>query len=1011
MDAGPRELADMPNHRWTLAAAWLLLCVLSSGIWAASNTVLRAGARYSIDVWETDNGLPQNSVIAMTQTRDGYLWVGTLNGLARFDGIRFTVFDENNTPGLNSSRIVKLFEDSQTNFWIGTETAGTVLVKDGRLINPPELALGGAERRLAAVCEDSEGAVWLYNRNGELYRYWNGRFAPVFMGQFGPSNCRAVIAESGGPVWVGTDQRQSAIGTGRSELRADRLDFLLASRRGGYWRLANGVVQKWTTREKTNLLERDFGSYRWTNAPVSAACEDREGNLLVGTLGAGVFWFDSEGKATCLSTNEGLSHNLVLSLHVDREGTLWVGTDGGGLNRVKQQVFDVLEETRGLTVQSSCEGGQGELWIGFNTIGPNASGAGLWKEGVLQRFGSDQGLMNSSVRAVFADRFRRVWAGTLGGLFQWQDGHFQRVTGGRAIHAAVWAIHEDRRGRLWLGTQGGLVRWDEGGEKVFTTRDGLSSDSIRAIADDAEGNLWVGMEGGGLNRMRDGQFTSYHKQDGLPSEKVTSLYPDDEGVLWIGTSSGLARLRGDKWTRYTTREGLVSNSVGYIMEDGQGNLWIGSNAGLMRAPKKALNDFANGMTTFIPCRAYGKRDGLPIAECTSGSQPGACHARDGTLWFPTIKGLVSVNPARLNPNTNPPPVVIESVLIDGQSINAASVRAVWPQAVTVPASKERVEIHYTSLNLGAPDLARFQYRLEGHETDWIEAGETRVARYSKLPPGRYRFQVTACNEDGIWNETGDAVAFIVEPPFWRTWWFLSAAAACLLGTIMAVVHYLSTQRLHRQLESLRQQEALQKDRARIARDMHDQVGASLTQLSLLGELVESDKNAPEEVEVHARQISQTAQETTRALDEIVWTVNPSNDTLDGLITYVCKYAQEYLALAGLRYRLDVPAVLPVAPISPEVRHNMFLASKEAVTNVVRHAQASSVSVRLHLEPGRFTLEIEDNGRGLGGLDEQGGRNGLRNMRKRMEDVGGLFSIAPAPEGGTVVRLTAPVGNH
>jgi len=1002
----------MPN-RWALAAAALLLCGFPSDILAASNTVLRADARYIIDVWETDDGLPQNSVIAMTQTRDGYLWLGTLNGLVRFDGKRFTVFDENNTPGLNSSRIVKLFEDSQTNLWIGTETAGTALVKDGRVINPPELALGGSERRLAAVCEDSEGAVWLYNANGELHRYRDGRFAPVFQGHYGPSNCRAVIAESGGPVWVGTDRRQSAIGAGMSlELRLDSLDILLASQRGGYWRLANGVVQKWTTQGKTNHLEHDFGSYRWTNAPVSAACEDRDGNLLVGTLGAGVFWFDSRGNATCLSTNEGLSHNLVLSLHVDREGTLWVGTDGGGLNRVKRQVFDVLEATRGLTVQSVCEGDPGGLWIGFNTIGPNASGAAFWKEGVLQRFGPDQGLMNSSVRTVFADRNQRLWAGTLDGLFQWQNGRFRRVAGARAIHPLVWTLHEDRGGRLWLGTQGGLVLWDEGAARVFTTLDGLSSDVVRAIADDAEGNLWVGTEGGGLNRLRDGRFTSFHKQDGLPSEKVSSLYVDEEGVLWIGTSSGLARLQGSKWTHYSTREGLASNSVGYLVEDGQGNLWIGSNAGLMRVPKKALNDFAHGLTASIPCRPYGKQDGLPTGECTPGSHPGACRARDGTLWFPTIKGLVSVNPARLSLNTNPPPVVIESVLIDGQPLNTNGIRAAWPQAVTVPAGKERLEIHYASLNLAAPDRARFQYRLKGHETAWIDAGDTRVARYSRLPAGNYRFQVAACNEDGVWNETGDALGFIVEPPFWLTWWFLSATAAGLVGTIMAVVHYLSTQKLHRQLESLRQQEALEKDRARIARDMHDQVGASLTQLSLLGELVESDKEAPDEIEAHARQISQTARETTRALDEIVWTVNPSNDTLDGLITYVCKYAQEYLAVAGLRYRLDVPTHLPDTTISPEVRHNIFLASKEAVTNIVRHAQASSVRVRLHLEPHRFTLEIEDNGRGLAGMDPKAAqsRNGLHNMRKRMEDIGGGFSIGPAPEGGTVIHLSAPLGN-
>jgi signal transduction histidine kinase len=269
--------------------------------------------------------------------------------------------------------------------------------------------------------------------------------------------------------------------------------------------------------------------------------------------------------------------------------------------------------------------------------------------------------------------------------------------------------------------------------------------------------------------------------------------------------------------------------------------------------------------------------------------------------------------------------------------------------------------------------------------------------------------VTACNEDDVWNKDWATLSIKVLPPFWRTWWFLSLTTLCLLAMIVGSVHYVSTQRLQRQLAALRQKEALEKERARIARDIHDQVGANLTQLSLLSELVESDKDDPKEVEGHARQIEQTALETTRALDEIVWTVNPSNDTLDGLITYVCKYAQDYLALAALRYRLEVPPQLPSIPISPELRHNVFLAAKEAVNNIVKHSEATAAWLRLRLEPGRFTLEIEDNGCGLSPGAADKGRNGLRNMRKRLEDVGGEFSIAPGAEGGTRVRLTAPLG--
>jgi signal transduction histidine kinase len=477
----------------------------------------------------------------------------------------------------------------------------------------------------------------------------------------------------------------------------------------------------------------------------------------------------------------------------------------------------------------------------------------------------------------------------------------------------------------------------------------------------------------------------------------------------VGTSGhGLARYYKGRWNRYSTDTGLASNSIDYIIEDDAGCLWIGSNAGLMRMQKQSLNDFAHGTGDLLSCRTYVETDGLPTRECSAGSQPAACRTRDGRLWFPTTKGLVSVNPADLKPNHQPPLVMIESVRVGGREQKTNRFSSAWQPSVLVPPGHEQLEIHYTALNFPAPREVQFKYRLEGRETAWTEAGDTRVAYYNKVPPGNYRFHVIAGNEDGVWNETGDALEVTVQPQFWQTWWFRTAAILCLVGTVVAVVRYLSTQKLQRQLQ---QQASLEKERSRIARDLHDQLGANLTQVALLGEMAEADKNSPTEIESYTQQISQTARETTRSLDEIVWAVNPFNDTLEGLVNYACKYAQEYLALAGLRYRVDVPAQLPAITIPPEVRHNIFLAFKEAVNNVVKHAQASEVRVRLQLQPAKFALSIEDNGRGLGGRDANAApaRNGLRNMRKRMEDIHGEFSISPGTGGGTIVCLTIPFG--
>lgn len=1011
-------------------AAWMVVFDRPAAFAADAVTFLRAGATYTVSVWETDDGLPQNSVISMVQTRDGYLWLGTLNGLVRFDGIRFTVFDPTNTPNLPGRRIVHLFEDSRENLWVGTESGGAAMVRQGRVLSL-DIGRGSRSGRLEGACEDSNGAVWLYTADGQLCRFFDDKVSVWRLGADRFSTSRSIVTDSG-MLWVGTDWRLFGVvttpagagasaggstGTGADPVAGaprdlgvdtiqpiNKLDLLAAGRNGGHWRLYDGQIQKWSARG----VDRELGPYPWRTTPVSAACEDHEGNLLVGTLGAGVFWFDADGQSVQISTAQGLSNDYVLSLCFDREGSLWIGTDGGGLNRVKQQIFDVAEVSRGMVVQSVFESDAGDLWIGYN-------GGGVdhipFLDDPRERFHPGKPLMNAPVRSVFMDRDRRVWAGTWGGgLFQFDGNDFRRAPGAARLHPIVLSVFEDRDGVLWVGTHGGLSRWSGEAWETFTTADGLSSNAVRALADDADSNLWIGTAGG-LNRFSNGAIVAYREKDGFPELDISSLHMDQFGTLWIGTyAGGLVRHQNGAWTHYTSGDGLASDSVAYVLGDREHHLWIGTSAGLMRVHRVDLEKFATGAAQSIEGRVYGKPDGLPTRECTMGAQSTSGRSDGETLWFPTIKGLASVDSSRLETNPYPPPVVVESVWVEGRSANTNQLCSDWTEPIVIAPGQDRLEIHYTSLNLSAPLRARFRYRLEGFEDEWTDAETTRIARYTKLPPGRYRFRVTASNEDGVWNERGGVVAIIVEPPFWRTWWFLAVSGMFLLGSIVAVVHTVSTQKLHRQLEVLRQQQMLEKERSRIARDIHDQVGASLTQVALLGELTESDKDDPAEIESHARQISQTARDTTRILDEIVWAVNPANDTLDGLITYFCKYAQEYLEVAGIRYRMDIPSELPDQAIPPDVRHNVFLASKEAVTNIVRHAGAQSVKIRLRVEARGFTLEIEDDGRGIADLDFEAARsrNGLTNMRRRLEEIGGQFTIAPAGSRGTLIRLVAPL---
>jgi len=1000
---------QLKNWLTRLAGGWL--CLLAGGSWLGAAEL--PDNPFTVESWSNEEGLPQSSVIAVVQTRDGYLWLGTTKGLVRFDGNSFTIFNEFNTPGLNSDQIVFLFEDSHTNLWVGTDTAGVAMIHDGQV---QTIAFGGKghESRLVSASEDTNGVVWLYTADAQLARYVRGGLQQMRLFQV-PAISRMLAADQAGSIWISESEaskteKQAAIFAFRTgnfqppslpvekSIPAGKIDYLLASRRGGVWWLMDGKIQRWQGTDTTGQTT-DHGSYPWGDVTVTAATEDADGNLIVGTQGNGLYWFTAEGDYRHLSLGPDRSSDFVLSLALDREGNLWVGTDGDGLKRVKRKLFMSPANLSPLPAQSVARDGTGGVWVAFN-----ANGLAYWRTNAAQHFGVGY-LQNAW--SVLVDRRQTVWAGTRGeGLFQLQNGAFQSADGAGALGAQIFALYEDPRGVIWAGTQNGLAAGDGRTWKLYTTRDGLPENTVRAIAADPAGNLWIGTESQGLARFKDNAFTVFPAgENGPPGNDISTLFVDRGGALWVGTSGhGLAKLENGRWTHFSTKDGLAGNSISYIIEDATGNLWIGSNAGLMRIPKTT-----SGLNLAL-IRIFGRADGLPTRECSIGSQPAACQADDGQLWFPTARGVVTVNPSTLQPDNQAPLVMIESVLVDDHEQKTNALGSAWSQSVVVPAGSEQLEILYTGLHFSAPREVRFRYQLEGYVNNPTAAGSERVARYPNLWPGHYRFHVTAANEDGVWNDTGSTLDITVLPEFWQTRTFLAGVILFILAVVAGVVRYLSTQKLKREVALFKQQEALEKERSRIARDLHDQLGANLTQVALLSEMAKSDRDLPAEVESHADQILQTARETTHALDEIVWAVNPSNDTLEGLVNYAVKYAQEYLALAGLRYRAEVPAQLPAAALPPEVRHNVFLAFKESVNNVVKHAQASEVWIRLEFSADRFTLEIADNGRGLAHMDPQRAktRNGLRNLRKRMEEIHGEFTMTPGPAGGTTVRLTAPL---
>ena len=618
-----------------------------------------------------------------------------------------------------------------------------------------------------------------------------------------------------------------------------------------------------------------------------------------------------------------------------------------------------------------------------------------------------------------------MWIGAdhAAGLYRFKDDvftHFDARDG--LTNVAIQVICEDSRSNLWLGTTKTLTRFAEGKFTDFTPRQGLAGEGVRAILEDHAGSLWIGTAAG-LSCRKDGRFVNYTTRDGLSHNSITALYEDGATNLWIGTAGGgLNRFRAGTFTAYTTRQGLFSDELLEILEDNAGCLWISCPNGVFRVEKKCLDDFDARRVASLSCATFGKDEGMVGVQCTAAGKPAGWKGKDGRLWFTTIKGLAVTEP-NIRSNQRPPPVVIEEIVADKRTVASGAPREKHagkgplpspapPRNATsplrIPPGRGELEIHYTALSFQAPEKNRFKYQLVGADADWVDAGTRRVAYYNKVSPGHYEFRVVGCNNDGVWDEAGASVALILVPHMWQTWWFLCLALVAGVGAVGGTAAYWTRQASRRRLARLEQQHALEQERSRIARDIHDDLGSSLTHISMLSELAEADKANPQEVETHVRKIAASARETVRSLDEIVWAVSPENDTWNSMAEYLSEYANEFFAGTGVRCRLEMPMDLPPGPLPSEVRHSLFLVIKEALNNSLKHACPSEVRIQVCQSVSAVEIAITDDGQGFEAENAGAGSrcNGLRNMRERVEGLGGRFHINSAPGKGT--RLTIQV---
>jgi signal transduction histidine kinase/ligand-binding sensor domain-containing protein len=985
-----------------------LLCLCAGGARGART----AGSPWLARSWQTDDGLPGNVVVGVAQTTNGYLWVATEGGLSRFDGVRFREVETARTPGSRATILRTLLCGRDGNLWVGTDGASATRI-DAWGATSELVTSGMPESQPVSMAQDRDGTVWMSFVNRMVCRISGGKVeilgAEVGLPGGGPCT---FATDAEGQLWFAQGGHVGVFRAGRFQTLTPLPDAntrIAVSRAGGVWICSGPQLFKFE--EGAGLTEASRLSSSRTGVSPAVMLEDRSGAVWIGTSTRGLFRF-ADRQCEHVET----SHQEILSLGEDCEGDLWVGTGGGGLDRLRMRVLELQGTESGLpfeSILSVCEDSEGGLWAAALN-GALARWNGMGWSGVTSKAGWTGG----QATCLAADRQGNVWIGTRShGLYQWQSGHFSvlgPLEGLASQH--IRGLLPASSGDLWIGMDGSpsVQRLHDGAFIAVDLPD--TTEDVRAMAEDSSRRIWLGMRDGLLLRVDGTNVTDETPGNASPPSAIRCLEATPDGTLWIGyAGTGIGRLRNGRYARVGMSQGLLDGHVSQMAADDRGSLWIAGNRGIFQVWRPELEAAMDRGTARVRSIIYGRDEGLSSLQANYGYTPGATRSRDGRILFAMRTGLAVVHSRNVQDNLLPPQVVIEDMLVDGRRA-AAGGEATVPAAdgahpsdppVRLPPDNQRVDFEYTALSFVAPENVCFRYRLEGVDAGWVEAGARRVATYPRLSAGRYRFRVLACNNTGIWNETGASLGFIVRPFFWQTWWFRFSVVAAFSASLIAIVRYVSFRRLREELRVLEEQAALHRERARIAKDMHDDLGASLTEIALLSELAAQDVAAPQKAEAHIRKITGTARQVVKSLDEIVWAVNPRNDTLAHLIDYAGQYTLDFLRAPGIRCRLDLPETPPARTIPADVRHNLFLVIKEALHNVVKHAHATEVWLRAAASDEGLRISVEDNGCGFERPVEHAGADGLRNMRQRMIEIGGGCFIESRPGAGTKVIIEMP----
>lgn len=996
-----------------------LRCVAASGLLFATSLFASTNSAWFTRSWQTDDGLPDNYAAAVVQSDDGFLWVGTATGLQRFDGIGFTPFSFRNGDSKEDQGVRALSPRRGGGLWV-VPRRGPLFGLDENLSRSSLPGVLLSAYGPMGVVEDRQGALWVAYanficelKNGVVTQFTTNSGVPASGTFFG----FATDAENN--IWLAKGSRALVFREGLfrsfSLPTVSRVVHLAGSRSNGVWIAAGTHLFKCNASGMT----QDCGSFfpDDSRAEAWALLEDHTGAVWLGTDGSGLFRYDGSSFEKIET-----SHPYILDVAEDREGNIWVGTSGGGLDRVGPGGVPLESFESGsssVAIQSICEDTNGVLW-GATQNGLLVSRRdGRWVSPFTN--GASLGI----VTCVAADRRGAVWIGSRDRMLQrWYHNHLS--SWGRTNHLAshtVVGLLPASNGDLWISLYGNpsSVQRMDANDQLATVKLPAGAGRISAMAEDASGKIWIGSASGYLMQIEPCELTTT-SFPASPRQPVLCLYATPDGAVWIGyDAAGLGRIKNGRLSTIGSAQGLPDEHISEIASDDFGWFWFGGGRGIFKVQRPELDSALEGQLDRVLPIHYGRNEGLFSVEANSANVapfviPTVLRSHDGNLWMPLRKQIAVIDPKVLREKPFPPPAIITRAAMDNRTIAEYGETSQGQPMVNLktlkkplqfPPGRRKIEFEFTALNFSTPEGVRFRYRLVGYDDDWLSP-ENRSAVYSGLGRGNYQFRVQASSGNGVWNEAQSPVAFEVLPFFWETWWFRLCVVLLFTTAVIALARYLSLRRLRMKLRLVEQQAALDKERARIARDLHDDLGCSLTKAALTLDMTNRQITSTDEANGKLQNCSAMVRQIARSVDEIVWAINPRNDTLRYLIDYISQFTVEFLHAAEIKCRVDLPDNIPDVAVSPEARHNLFLVVKEALNNVTRHARAGEVHLTIALSGREMTMALDDNGCGFNGETDNASADGLRNMRQRMEELGGRFELQSRPGAGTRVAFFCPL---